>query len=108
VTQATGRIAALDRVRTFTTLLVVIHHSVVNYTFFGNGDRIPARGRGKPSKLELTISRKYIRIFGNKFDFYQIRCIILAIPSHPKGRLAIVTKRGAGCDGRGSADNERR
>src|SRR5665213_623426 len=26
----------------------------------------------------------------------------------PKGALAIVTKRGAGCDGRGSADNERR
>jgi surface polysaccharide O-acyltransferase-like enzyme len=37
---ATGRIVALDRARTFTTLLVVIHHSVVNYTHFGNGDRI--------------------------------------------------------------------
>jgi len=37
---ATGRIVALDRARTFTTLLVVIHHSVVNYTYFGNGDRI--------------------------------------------------------------------
>jgi len=37
---ATGRITALDRARTFTTLLVVIHHSVVNYTHFGNGDRI--------------------------------------------------------------------
>lgn len=36
----TGRIVALDRARTFTTLLVVIHHSVVNYTYFGNGDRI--------------------------------------------------------------------
>jgi uncharacterized membrane protein len=47
VTQATGRIAALDRVRTFTTLLVVIHHSVVNYTFFGNGDRIPREREGK-------------------------------------------------------------
>ena len=29
------------------------------------------------------------------------------IPSHQKGRLAIVTKRGAGCGGRGRADNER-
>ena len=37
---AGGRIVALDRARTFTTLLVVIHHSVVNYTYFGNGDRI--------------------------------------------------------------------
>src|SRR6201996_72799 len=37
---AAGRIVALDRARTFTTLLVVLHHSVVNYTFFGNGDRI--------------------------------------------------------------------
>jgi surface polysaccharide O-acyltransferase-like enzyme len=36
----TGRIVALDRARTFTTLLVVIHHSVVNFTYFGNGDRI--------------------------------------------------------------------
>lgn len=35
-----GRIVALDRARTFGTLLVVIHHSVVNYTYFGNGDRI--------------------------------------------------------------------
>ncbi len=37
---ATGRITALDRARTFTTLLVVIHHSVVNFTYFGNGDRM--------------------------------------------------------------------
>jgi surface polysaccharide O-acyltransferase-like enzyme len=37
---ATPRIVALDRARTFGTLLVVIHHSVVNYTYFGNGDRI--------------------------------------------------------------------
>ena len=33
-----GRIAALDRARTFITLLVLLHHSVVNYTYFGNGD----------------------------------------------------------------------
>ena len=37
---ATGRITALDRARTFVTLLVVIHHSVVNYTYFGSGDRM--------------------------------------------------------------------
>jgi peptidoglycan/LPS O-acetylase OafA/YrhL len=39
-TTATGRIVALDRARTFITLLVVIHHSVVNFTHFGNGDRM--------------------------------------------------------------------
>src|SRR3954452_3141124 len=33
-----GRIAALDRARTFITLLVVLHHSVLNFTYFGNGD----------------------------------------------------------------------
>src|ERR1700710_2758369 len=33
-----ARIIAFDRARTFTTLLVVIHHSVVNFTYFGNGD----------------------------------------------------------------------
>jgi peptidoglycan/LPS O-acetylase OafA/YrhL len=36
----TGRIVAFDRARTFITLLVVIHHSVVNFTHFGNGDRM--------------------------------------------------------------------
>src|SRR5471032_500206 len=35
---AQGRIVALDRARTFGTLLVVIYHSVIDYTFFGNGD----------------------------------------------------------------------
>jgi surface polysaccharide O-acyltransferase-like enzyme len=35
-----GRIVALDRARTFITLLVVIHHSVIDYTYFGNGDRM--------------------------------------------------------------------
>ncbi len=37
---ATDRIVPLDRARTFITLLVVLHHSVVNYTYFGNGDRM--------------------------------------------------------------------
>jgi surface polysaccharide O-acyltransferase-like enzyme len=35
-----GRIIALDRARTFGTLLVVIYHSVLNFTYFGNGDRM--------------------------------------------------------------------
>src|ERR1700757_3487705 len=36
---ATARIVAFDRARTFITLLVLLHHSVVNYTHFGNGDK---------------------------------------------------------------------
>ena len=36
----TGRVVALDRARTFITLLVVLHHSVVNYTYFGSGDKM--------------------------------------------------------------------
>jgi hypothetical protein len=35
-----GRIVAFDRARTFITLLVVLHHSVINYTHFGHGDRM--------------------------------------------------------------------
>jgi Acyltransferase family len=34
------RIAALDRARTFITLVVLLHHSAVNYTHFGTGDRM--------------------------------------------------------------------
>src|SRR6266702_6455694 len=37
---AATRIVALDRARTFITLLVLLHHSVVNYTHFGSGDRM--------------------------------------------------------------------
>jgi len=37
---APARIVALDRARTFITLLVLLHHSVVNYTYFGSGDRM--------------------------------------------------------------------
>jgi hypothetical protein len=36
---APARVVAFDRARTFITLLVVLHHSVVNYTYFGNGDK---------------------------------------------------------------------
>src|SRR5215475_6925139 len=35
----TDRIVPLDRARTFITLLVLLYHSVVNYTFFGHGDK---------------------------------------------------------------------
>ena len=38
---APARIAALDRARTLITLLVVLHHAVINYTYYGNdGDRM--------------------------------------------------------------------
>src|SRR6202034_3166685 len=39
VSTAPLRIAAFDRARTFITLLVLVHHSVVNYTHFGDGDK---------------------------------------------------------------------
>src|SRR5258707_3608128 len=37
-TMAPARIVPLDRARTFIILLVLLHHSVVNYTWFGHGD----------------------------------------------------------------------
>ncbi|HKH01429.1 MAG TPA: acyltransferase [Bradyrhizobium sp.] len=37
---APERIASLDRMRTFVTISVLIHHSLLNYTWFGNGDRM--------------------------------------------------------------------
>jgi peptidoglycan/LPS O-acetylase OafA/YrhL len=37
---AHARIVQFDRARTFITLLVVIHHSVLNYTYFGTGDKM--------------------------------------------------------------------
>jgi surface polysaccharide O-acyltransferase-like enzyme len=37
---APARIVPLDRARTFIILLVLLHHSVVNYTYFGTGDRM--------------------------------------------------------------------
>lgn len=39
-TTAPARIPAFDRARTCITFLVLVHHSVVNYTWFGNGDRM--------------------------------------------------------------------
>jgi surface polysaccharide O-acyltransferase-like enzyme len=40
ITAVPARIVAFDRARTFITLLVLVHHSVVNYTYFGNGDHM--------------------------------------------------------------------
>jgi fucose 4-O-acetylase-like acetyltransferase len=37
---APERIASLDRMRTFVTLSVLLHHSLLNYTWFGSGDRM--------------------------------------------------------------------
>src|ERR1700750_2025695 len=36
--KAKARNAALDRARTFITMLVLIHHSVIAYTYFGHTD----------------------------------------------------------------------
>jgi surface polysaccharide O-acyltransferase-like enzyme len=35
---APARMVPLDRARTFIILLVLLHHSVINYTYFGHGD----------------------------------------------------------------------
>ena len=41
ITSAANRVVALDRARTFITLLVVLYHAVINYTHFGiGGDRM--------------------------------------------------------------------
>jgi surface polysaccharide O-acyltransferase-like enzyme len=37
---AATRLVALDRARTLITLLVLVHHSAVNYTHFGSGDKM--------------------------------------------------------------------
>ena len=39
VPRAKARNAALDRARTFITMLVLVHHSVIAYTYFGHTDR---------------------------------------------------------------------
>ena len=37
--KARGRNAAFDRARSFVILLVLIHHSVIPYTYYGHTDR---------------------------------------------------------------------
>jgi hypothetical protein len=37
---APARIAPFDRARTSIILPVALHHSVINYTYFGHGDRM--------------------------------------------------------------------
>ena len=39
VPKTKARNAALDRARTFITVLVLIHHSVIAYTYFGHTDK---------------------------------------------------------------------
>ena len=39
VPTAKARNAALDRARTFITMLVLVHHSVIAYTYFGHTDK---------------------------------------------------------------------
>ena len=56
VTTAPVRIAAFDRARTLITLLVLVHHSVVNYTHFGNGDK---------ARWSERLSRRYLRRIGH-------------------------------------------
>ena len=80
-TMATGRIVAFDRARTFITLLVVIHHSVVNFTYFGNGDRIRWLG------FDLVV------LFNDSF-FMAFMFLISGLFVH--GSL---TRRGAGAAG---------
>ena len=38
VPKAKARNAALDRARTFLTLVVLFHHAVIPYTYFGHTD----------------------------------------------------------------------
>ena len=80
-TMATGRIVAFDRARTFITLLVVIHHSVVNFTYFGNGDRIRWLG------FDLVV------LFNDSF-FMAFMFLISGLFVHDS-----LTRRGAGAAG---------
>src|ERR1700682_1613929 len=80
-TMAMGRIVAFDRARTFITLLVVIHHSVVNFTYFGNGDRIRWLG------FDLVV------LFNDSF-FMAFMFLISGLFVHDS-----LTRRGAGAAG---------
>src|ERR1700716_608396 len=76
-----ARIVAFDRARTFITLLVVIHHSVVNFTYFGNGDRIRWLG------FDLVV------LFNDSF-FMAFMFLISGLFVHDS-----LTRRGAGAAG---------
>ena len=52
-----------------------------------------------PIKLMLPVQSPSQKYSGSLFT--QITSISLAIPAHTKGRFAIVTDVGLGCDGRG-------
>ena len=55
-------------------------------------------------KLMLPVQTRSQKYSGSLFT--QITCISLAIPARTKGRFAIVTDVGQGCDGRGGAKDE--
>ncbi len=75
---ASKRIVALDRARTFIILLVLIHHSVVNYTHFGTGDKMRWLG------FDLVV------LFNDSF-FMACMFLISGLFVH-----ASLTRRGAG------------
>jgi hypothetical protein len=74
---------------------------------------VEAHPRTFPASLRTRVrwtrrkGKAIIPIFGISLDPHPNHLYDARIPSHQEGRLAIVTKRGAGCGGRGSADNER-
>src|ERR1700743_2236062 len=81
---AHGRIGSLDRPRTFITLLVVLHHSVVNYTHFGNGDK--ARWLG----FDLIV------LFNDRFFIacmFLISCLFVCESLTARGPLNFVGNR---------------
>ena len=75
---AAGRIVALDRARTFIILLVLLHHSVVNYSWFGAGDK--ARWLG----FDLVV------LFNNCF-FMAFMFLISGLFVHDSGRKGPAT-----------------
>jgi hypothetical protein len=59
-------------------------------------------GTPTPTPPRKGEGRNLIPIFGIKLDSHPNHWHNPRIPFHQKGRLAIVTKRGTGCGGRGS------
>src|SRR6202022_1539189 len=75
------RIVPLDRMRSFVILLVLLHHSVINYTWFGHGD--PMRWLG----FDLVV------LFNDSF-FMAFMFLISGLFVHDS-----LTRRGAGAAG---------
>ena len=71
------------------------------------GKPLVGRGDGsRPDQIDLLNAINLIWVAQSPLRKYsrslltQITCISLAIPAHTKGRFAIVTDVGSGCDGR--------